>query len=150
MKIIDLNLDILYLVIDEVYRIRGRKVVNQFKTEWYEKRPWHRLLISGRRAIHEGRAFLSKTHDLKDVELIKFESKCYISNIQLYPTIVHSFDHNLRDCIKYGLKAYHTRNKVREKIHELCKNNLWEDLSEQTDQTIVRYLIKKESCRKYY
>ena len=91
MKFLDLNFDVFSLVIDELYRIRGRKVVNQFKTEWYEKRPWHRLLISGRRAVHEGRAFLSKTHDLKDIGLINFETKCYICNILLYPLIVHSF-----------------------------------------------------------
>tara|TARA_Y100001936_G_scaffold252238_1_gene311101 strand:- start:1346 stop:1798 length:453 start_codon:yes stop_codon:yes gene_type:complete len=150
MKIIDLNFDTFSLVLDELYRIRGKQVMDQLKDEWNDRRPWFRILLSGRRKIHEGRAFLSKTPNLKNVELIKFESKCYISNIQLYPTTVHSFDHNLSSRIKYGLKAYHTRNKVREKIHELCKKNYWEDLREQTDQTIVRYLIEKEDSRKYY
>ena len=149
MKFLDLNFDVFSLVIDELYRIRGRKVVNQFKTEWYEKRPWHRLLISGRRAVHEGRAFLSKTHDLKDIGLINFETKCYICNILLYPLIVHSFEPN-HVPIKFGLKAYHTRNKVMAIIHKLCKENCWKGLEEQADQTIIDYLIKKESCRKYY
>ena len=115
-----------------------------------DRRPWFRVLLSGRRAIHEGRAFLSKNPDLKDVKLIQFESKCYIANILLHPVIIHRFDHYLRSVTKYGLKAYHTQNKVRKKIHELCKKNHWEDLKDQTDQTIVRYLINKEVSRKYY
>ena len=150
MKLTDLNLDVFSLVLDELYRIRGRKVIDQLKDEWMDKRPWFRILLSGRRAIHEGRAFLSKTPNLKDVKLIKFESKCYIANILLHPIIVHRFDHYLRSVTKYGLKAYHTQNKVRKKIHELCKKNHWEDLKDQTDQTIVRYLINKEVSRKYY
>ena len=149
MKLIDLNFDVFSLVLDELYRIRGRKVIYHLKDEWIDRRPWFRILLSGRRAIHEGRAFLSKTPNLRDVELIKFEPKCYIANILLHPVIVHSFDQNYVP-IKYGLKAYHTQNKVREKIHELCKKNHWEDLSEQTDQTIIRYLMKKEDSRKYY
>ena len=150
MKIIDLNLDVFSLVLDELYRIRGKRVMDHLKDEWTDKRPWFRILLSGRRAIHEGRAFLSKNPDLKDVKLIKFESKCYIANILLHPIIVHRFDHHLRSHTKYGLKAYHTQNKVRKNIHELCKKNHWEDLREQTDQTIVRYLINKEGYRKYY
>ena len=150
MKLTDLNLDVFSLILNELYRIRGRKVIDQLKDEWMDRRPWFRILLSGRRAIHEGRAFLSKTLDLKDVKLIKFESKCYIANILLHPIIVHRFDHHLRSHTKYGLKAYHTQNKVREKIHELCKKNHWDDLREQTDQTIVRYLINKEGSRKYY
>lgn len=150
MKLTDLNFDIFSLVLDELYRIRGRKVIDQLKDEWIDKRPWFRVLLSGRRAIHEGRAFLSKNPDLKEVELIKFESKCYIANILLHPVIVHRFDHYLRSVTKYGLKAYHTQNKVRKKIHELCKKNHWGDLSDQTDQTIIRYLIEKEDSRKYY
>ena len=150
MELTDLNLDIFSLVLNELFRIRGRKVIDQLKDEWMDKRPWFRILLSGRRAIHEGRAFLSKAPDLKEVELIKFDSKCYIANILLHPVIVHRFDHHLRSHTKYGLKAYHTQNKVRDKIHELCKKNHWEDLSEQTDQTIVRYLINKEGSRKYY
>ena len=150
MKLTDLNFDIFSLVLDELYRIRGRKVIDQLNDEWIDRRPWFRILLSGRRAIHEGRAFLSKTPDLKDVKLIKFESKCYIANILLHPIIVHRFDHYLRSVTKYGLKAYHTQNKVRKKIHELCKKNNWEDLKDQTDQTIVRYLIEKEDSRKYY
>ena len=150
MELLDLNNDIFSLILNELYKLRGKKVIDQLKDEWMDRRPWFRVLLSGRRAIHEGRAFLSKTPNLTDVELIKFESKCYIANIQLYPVIVHSFDHNLASRIKYGLKAYHTQNKVRRKIHEICKKNHWEDLKEQTDQTIVRYLIKKEDSRKYY
>ena len=117
MKLTDLNFDIFSLVLDELYRIRGRKVIDQLNDEWIDRRPWFRILLSGRRAIHEGRAFLSKTPDLKDVKLIKFESKCYIANILLHPIIVHRFDHYLRSVTKYGLKAYHTQNKVRKKIH---------------------------------
>ena len=150
MKLTDLNFDIFSLVLDELYRLRGKQVIDQLKDEWIDKRPWFRVLLSGRRAIHEGRAFLSKNPDLKDVKLIKFESKCYIANILLHPIIVHRFDHYLRSVTKYGLKAYHTQNKVRKKIHELCKKNHWEDLKDQTDQTIVRYLIEKEDSRKYY
>ena len=150
MKVTDLNLDVFSLILDELYRIRGRKVIYQLKDEWMDRRPWFRILLSGRRAIHEGRAFLSKNPDLKDVELIKFDSKCYIANILLHPVIIHRFDHYLRSHTKYGLKAYHTQNKVRKKIHELCKKNHWDDLSGQTDQTIVRYLINKEGSRKYY
>ena len=150
MELTDLNLDVFSLILDELYRIRGRKVIDQLKDEWMDKRPWFRILLSGRRAIHEGRAFLSKNPDLKEVELIKFDSKCYIANILLHPVIIHRFDHHLRSHTKYGLKAYHTQNKVRDKIHELCKKNHWEDLSQQTDQTIVRYLINKEGSRKYY
>ena len=150
MNLLNICDDIFSLVLDELYRIRGRKVVDQLKDEWMERRPWFRILLSGRRAIHEGRAFLSKTPDLKDVELIKFDSKCYIANILLHPVIIHRFDHHLRSHTKYGLKAYHTQNKVRKKIHELCKKNHWDDLREQTDQTIVRYLINKEESRKYY
>jgi len=149
MKVTDLNLDVFSLILDELYRIRGRKVIYQLKDEWMDKRPWFRILLSGRRAIHEGRAFLSKGPDLKEVELIKFDSKCYIANILLHPVIVHRFEPNYVPT-KYGLKAYHTQNKVRKKIHELCKRNHWDDLSEQTDQTIVRYLINKEGSRKYY
>ena len=84
-----------------------------------------------------------------NIGLINFETKCYICNILLYPVIVHSFEPN-HVPIKFGLKAYHTRNKVREIIHKLCKRNCWKGLEEQTDQTIIDYLIKKESCRKYY
>ena len=149
MKVTDLNLDVFSLILDELYRIRGRKVIYQLKDEWMDKRPWFRILLSGRRAIHEGRAFLSKGPDLKEVELIKFDSKCYIANILLHPVIIHRFEPNYVPT-KYGLKAYHTQNKVRKKIHELCKRNHWDDLSEQTDQTIVRYLINKEGSRKYY
>tara|TARA_B100000579_G_scaffold2395_1_gene1851 strand:+ start:3167 stop:3619 length:453 start_codon:yes stop_codon:yes gene_type:complete len=150
MKLTDLNFDIFSLVLDELYRLRGKQVIDHLKDEWIDRRPWFRVLLSGRRAIHEGRAFLSKNPDLKDVKLIKFESKCYIANILLHPIIVHRFDHYLRSVTKYGLKAYHTQNKVRKKIHELCKKNHWEDLKDQTDQTIVRYLIEKEGSRKYY
>ena len=150
MELTDLNLDVFSLVLNELFRIRGRKVIDQLKDEWMDKRPWFRILLSGRRAIHEGRAFLSKNPDLKEVELIKFDSKCYIANILLHPIIIHRFDHHLRSHTKYGLKAYHTQNKVRDKIHELCKKNHWGDLREQTDQTIVRYLINKEGSRKYY
>ena len=150
MKLTDLNFDIFSLVLDELYRLRGKQVIDHLKDEWIDRRPWFRVLLSGRRAIHEGRAFLSKGPDLKDVKLIKFESKCYIANILLHPIIVHRFDHYLRSVTKYGLKAYHTQNKVRKKIHELCKKNHWEDLKDQTDQTIVRYLIEKEGSRKYY
>ena len=150
MKLTDLNFDIFSLVLDELYRLRGKQVIDHLKDEWIDRRPWFRILLSGRRAIHEGRAFLSKNPDLKDVKLIKFESKCYIANILLHPIIVHRFDHYLRSVTKYGLKAYHTQNKVRKKIHELCKKNHWEDLKDQTDQTIVRYLIEKEGSRKYY
>jgi len=149
MKLTDLNFDIFSLVLDELYRLRGRKVIDHLNDEWMDRRPWFRILLSGRRAIHEGRAFLSKTPDLKDVELIKFDSKCYIANILLHPIIVHRFEPNYVPT-KYGLKAYHTQNKVRENIHELCKKNHWDDLKEQTDQTIVRYLINKEGSRKYY
>ena len=150
MKVTDLNLDVFSLVLDELYRIRGKQVIYQLKDEWMDRRPWFRVLLSGRRAIHEGRAFLSKTPDLKEVELIKFDSKCYIANILLHPVIIHRFDHYLRSHTKYGLKAYHTQNKVRKQIHELCKRNHWDDLSEQTDKTIVRYLMNKEGSRKYY
>ena len=47
--------------------------MDQLKDEWNDRRPWFRILLSGRRKIHEGRAFLSKTPKLKNVELIKFE-----------------------------------------------------------------------------
>tara|TARA_Y100001936_G_scaffold44216_1_gene43075 strand:+ start:2883 stop:3356 length:474 start_codon:yes stop_codon:yes gene_type:complete len=150
MKLLDICDDVLFIILNELYRIRGRRVIHQLKNEWIDKRPWFRVLLSGRRAINEGRAFLSKTPNLKDVELIQFESKCYIANILLHPFIIHRFDHYLRSNTKYGLKAYHTQNKVRKKIHELCKKNHWEDLKDQTDQTIVRYLIEKEDSRKYY
>ena len=150
MKFTELNLDVFSLILDNLYRIRGKQVMDQLKDEWIDKRPWFRILLSGRRAIHEGRAFLSKDPDLKDVKLIKFDSKCYIANILLHPVIIHRFDHHLRSHTKYGLKAYHTQNKVRKQIHELCKKNHWDDLREQTDQTIVRYLINKEGSRKYY
>ena len=149
MELLDLNNDIFSFILDELYKLRGKKVIDQLKDEWMDRRPWFRILLSGRRAIHEGRAFLSKTPTLTDVELIKFESKCYIANILLHPIIVHRFEPNYVPT-KYGLKAYHTQNKVRRKIHELCKKNHWDDLSEQTDQTIVRYLIEKEGSRKYY
>ena len=149
MELLDLNNDIFSFILDELYKLRGKKVIDQLKDEWMDRRPWFRVLLSGRRAIHEGRAFLSKTPTLTDVELIKFESKCYIANILLHPIIVHRFEPNYVPT-KYGLKAYHTQNKVRRKIHELCKKNHWDDLREQTDQTIVRYLIKKEDSRKYY
>ena len=149
MKVTELNLDVFSLILDELYRIRGRKVIYQLKDEWMDRRPWFRILLSGRRAIHEGRAFLSKGPDLKEVELIKFDSKYYIANILLHPVIIHRFDPNYVPT-KYGIKAYHTQNKVRKQIHELCKKNHWDDLSEQTDQTIVRYLINKEGSRKYY
>ena len=110
MKLLDICDDVLFIILNELYRIRGRRVIHQLKNEWIDKRPWFRILLSGRRAINEGRAFLSKTPNLKDVELIQFESKCYIANILLHPFIIHRFDHYLRSNTKYGLKAYHTQN----------------------------------------
>ena len=72
MKLIDVCDDVLFLILNELYRIRGKQVMDQLKDEWIDRRPWFRILLSGRRAIHEGRAFLSKTPNLKDVKLINF------------------------------------------------------------------------------
>ena len=147
MKVFDLSDDILEMIKDFVFEYRSKKVLEEFNHEWGVRRPYLTLFQIGRK-LNVGRLFLNK--DTRKMHIISFPQKCYIANILLHPIIVHRFDHDLHSHTKYGLKAYHTQNKVREKIHELCKKNHWDDLSEQTDQTIVRYLINKEGSRKYY
>ena len=62
----------------------------------------------------------------------------------LTSSIKSFLDLNLIGVYKIRISKHHTQNKVRRKVHELCKKNHWEDLKEQTDQTIdLNYLIKK-------
>jgi len=70
MNLLDLCDDILVIVVDEVFRERGRQVNGELLSEWFERRPHKKIASSGFRKIHEGRSFLSRTSNLKDLELI--------------------------------------------------------------------------------
>ena len=149
MELLDLCDDILSLVLDELYKVRSRNVIHQFNDEWYKKRPWFKVLLSGRRDIHQGRAFLSKSYDLKKIEMIRFHQKYYVANILLYPVVIHRFD-PVFEPIQFGLKAYFKQSSIQTKINELGRRNNWKDLKDQNDRTIIRYLMNKEETRKYY
>ena len=70
MNLFDLCDDILFIVVDEVFCARGRRVKKELLNEWFERRPHKKIASSGFRKIHEGRSFLSRTSNLKDLQLI--------------------------------------------------------------------------------
>ena len=51
MELLDLNNDNNVFILDELYKLRGKKVIDQLKDEWMDRRPWFRIVLSGRRTI---------------------------------------------------------------------------------------------------
>ena len=48
--------------------------------------------------------------------------------------------------IQYGLKIYVKKKSIQRKLKYISLNK-WDDFDEQTDDTIIRYLINKEHLR---
>jgi len=46
----------------------------------------------------------------------------------------------------YGLKIYVKKKSIRRKLKYISLNK-WDDFDEQTDDTIIRYLMNKEHLR---
>jgi hypothetical protein len=168
MNLLDLSRDVLSLVADEIYKIRARRMPVEFKKKWRDKRPYRIILESGGRRIHEGRAFLSKDkrretqaarprdrRELYNVRLISAlhnTSKYYICGMDLklfnprsQPPQDSVFFYNMQFSFNRHYGALPSiRCPKNEKIIELGKRNGWEDFDEQTKDTIIRYLMKKE------
>ena len=83
MSLFELDYDISMRISDEVFRLRKKHLFKQFKKEWRRRRPYKRLVDSGGRKVHEGRAFLCLDDKLKTLRLIRFQSKYYIGGIKL-------------------------------------------------------------------
>ena len=150
MKIFDLSDDILELVSLEVFKVRKAITRRQLTHEWTNvKRPSRRIIRSGNRALHPGRAFLCKTTDLKDIGMIDFKTKVYICGIQLDPIVPFLYS-QYYDFSKEGLHLDISKKRNQWKINALGLKNGWTDFKEQTDNTIIRYLIRKEECRESF
>ena len=125
MKLLDVCDDVLFLILNELYKLRGKRVIHQLKDEWMDRRPWFRVLLSGRRAIHEGRAFLSKNPDLKDVKLIQFESKCYIkwcsNNVNVFN---YHIGHNIPESKGGTLSLNNSRLILLQALAVVIKNGM--------------------------
>ena len=143
MKLFDLSDDILGMVADELYKARHIRMINELIMEWRKRRPSWRLIQSGGRKIHEGRAFLK---DLKKVKIIQIPSKYWICGIRLFNRGEYSFPQ------KPGLTLLSTVpgtfvSKIEGMIIDICSKNGWDDFQEHTNWTIVRYLLDKEKYR---
>jgi hypothetical protein len=152
MILFDLSDDILEIVVDEVFRLRKNACIRELVGLWRKRSPYGRLRLSGGRVLHEGRAFLSKSDNLKTLSLVKFMSKYFICGIPAFS--ISDYNYNTR-VTKYGMSfkvvtANGNVSVVGGKIINMGLNNGWEDFKDQTDDTIVRYLMDKEQERKYY
>jgi hypothetical protein len=149
MKLFDLSDDILELVKDELFKLRKKVMSRQLKHEWMKRRPYRKLIDSGGRRLHPGRAFLNKTMDLKDIQLVKFTQKLFICGIELNPFVYVSYN-QIPAVEKHGMLLNISRKKNIGRIIELGLKNGWSDFKDQTDNTIIRYLIRREGDRKCY
>ena len=148
MKVFDLSDDILEIVADEVFRWRKNIMGRQLKEEWNKRRPFRKLIVSGGRKLHPGRAFLSKTMDLKELQLVKFRQKLFICGIELTPFVRVSY--NSFPAVEKNGMNMNISIGTRIWLQNLGLKNGWEDFKEQTDNTIIQYLIRREKDRKYY
>jgi len=158
MNLLDLSRDVLSLVADEIYKIRAKRMPVEFKAKWRAKRPYRIILESGGRRIHEGRAFLSKDKTLYDVRLISAlhnTSKYYVCGMSLKMfnprsrpprDSVFFYNINVNFNRHYGALPSLRNCTKNENIIELGKRNGWEDFDEQTNDTIIRYLMEKEDA----
>ena len=153
MKVFDLSDDILEIVADEVFRWRKKNCGRELRWAWRRKL-WSRKLVLAnnlswnRQNIHEGRVMLTSTgQEAMDLKLLskneKFVSKYFICGLRASPTSDYNF--------ATGMWSYGISLKVGDyQIINMGLNNGWEDFKDQTDNTIVRYLMNKEQERKYY
>ena len=87
--------------------------------------------------------------DLKELPLVKFRQRLFICGIELNP-FVHVSYNQIPAVEKNGMNLNISGRKVQGKIIEVGIQNGWEDFKDQTDNTIIRYLMNKESERKCY
>ena len=122
---------------DEVYRLRKKNLLKNLINEWYKRKPYKKLIDSGGRKIHEGRAFLCLDDKLKTLRLIRFQSKYYIGGIKLKPWINY-------DCKSwsYGIHKGYGINIPIKKYHKRTPVDQDESWSEH--QIISRNLMDKE------
>ena len=133
MSLFELDYDISMRISDEVFRLRKKHLFKQFKKEWRRRRPYKRLVDSGGRKVHEGRAFLCLDDKLKTLRLIRFQSKYYIGGIKLKPWINYdckSWSYGIHKGygINIPIKRYHMRTPVDQdeswSEHQLISRNL--------------------------
>ena len=154
MNLFDLNDDILEIVADEVFRWRKKTCGRELRWAWRRKRESRELLRSSyRQNIHEGRVMLTDNgQEAMNLALLsnsdKLSSKYFICGLRGFTTS----DYNTwtrRYSYGISLRLGSSVCSVRLMI-AICLNNGWEDFKEQTDATIVRYLMNKEQERKEY
>ena len=155
MNLFDLSDDILETVADEVFRWRKKTCGRELRWAWRRKRESRKLLRSSsgyRQNIHEGRVMLTDTgQEAMNLALLsnsdKLLSKYFICGLRGFTTS----DYNTwTRRYSYGISLRLGRKVNHGKIIAICLNNGWEDFKEQTDATIVRYLMNKEQERKEY
>ena len=132
MKFVELDYDISMKICGEVFRLRKKKLLKNLKKEWYKRRPYKRLVDSGGRKLHEGRAFLCSDNKLKNLRLIKNHNKYYIGGIKLKPWI----NYDCKSCTSwvYGITVPITGCNGNKEEKNIIIRNLMDK---------EEYLIKK-------
>jgi hypothetical protein len=144
MVLFDLPLDVIELIKDELYRLRKKNCMGEFKNEWIDRRPHYKLVTSGRETVHVGRSFL--TTDLKKVSLINIPTKYYIGGELLSTYMKYGYDPNYRDTCG-GMEILGKSRKKYEKMLNFCEDCGWTDYPKSRYQNwdiLLNYLIKKE------
>jgi len=145
MYLLDLCDDILNNIINELFIVRNNRCICEFKKEWINRRPYNKIILCGGRRLHPGRIFLNHENNIDTVKLIDFTDKYFVANILLTPTIKYMYNPRYEP-IQYGLKIYVKKKSIRRKLKYISLNK-WDDFDEQTDDTIIRYLMNKEHLR---
>lgn len=140
--------DLLILIKYEIYGLRApifrKKISKELKKQWKKRKVWERLLDSYGKNIHEGRVFLYKNmRHLLHIYPLGYKQLVYLCGIKLkmkMPTVYH--DRRLRDSGYGTIMVFSNENDS--KIIGIGQRNGWEDFHEQTNDTIIRYLMEKE------
>ena len=140
MSLFTLSNDLLWIIKDEVWKLRHKQVIQDFKKEWLNRDPGKLKFLSSR-SLHPGRFFLNDNP--KDMISFKFPTKYYICGHLIYSNymflsyigyrgdIVSLKRGVLEECIEEGLHISSIDMKDEYAIFDI--NNL-----------VWGYLMKKE------
>ena len=148
-NVFDLADDILELIRDEVFKLRKKITRRELKYVWKKSRRWRKQVVLNGMELHPGRSLLSKTPDPKNMRVINHPQKLFICGIKLNPFVRVTYS-NVSPNVKHGVHLNISRKTNQGRIISMGLLNGWEDFKDQTDNTIVRYLIRREEDRTEY
>ena len=150
MSLFTLSDDLIWIIKDEVWKLRHKQVIQDFKKEWLNRDPVNLKFLSFR-SLHPGRFFLKDNP--KDMINFKFPTKYYICGHLIYSDYMFlsyigyrgdtvSLKRGvLEECIGGGLDISSVDMKDEDAIFEI-NNLVWGYLMKKEEEQIQQNLKK--------